>query len=53
MGNSCSSKSIFSSFIGGRYKINQDVGIDRYDDIEEAAIFAFSGVDPANDNYSA
>ena len=38
----------------GDARINQDVGIDGYDDSEEAAIFtAFSDLsDPANDNYN-
>ena len=41
----------FSSLGEGR--VNQDVGLDGYDDIEEAANFSsFSDLaDPANDNY--
>lgn len=42
----------FSSL--GQERINQDVGYDGYDDVEEASIFpAFAGLsDPVNDNYT-
>lgn len=37
----------------GEERVNQDVGYDGYDDVEEAAIFGSNfGEDPANDNYT-
>ena len=36
----------------GQERTNQDVGLDGYDDAEEAIVFPGFGTDPSNDNYT-
>lgn len=44
---------IYAFDSNGQERINQDVGYDGYDDVEEANIFGANfGPDPANDNYT-